>query len=911
MRPLRLTLQAFGPYKDNMVVEFSRLGGLFLISGPTGGGKTSLLDGICFALYGASTGGQRTFPQMRCDNAPQELPTLVELEFALQGKTYRFHRELELTVNRKGEVREVFTHECWELTPAGPVLLASGSASSVREKAEELLHLKREQFAQVIVLPQGDFQRLLKANSVEKTGILKTLFPVGQWDRLTDRFRARAGELESQAKDRAHQRTSLLEQAGVPDTNGLADLVETLKTCKEELTQQAKAGEETLKGQRELFQAARNHLQLETARNQAAAAYQKAQEDQKREEAGAEELDQLRQRLRDLQKAGQGLAARKVALQQQKALLVNAASAQQEADRQQKAADELRKQLAQLQRDSQQLDQTLEAEKSQVKEQEQALTALPDLQGIRKQLEDFQRLSQEYIQKRNQLAQEKEREQAAQKDLGEQDVVLECLEKELQAQEQLRQQHAALDLAATLREGEPCPVCGSVHHPHPTQQREVYDPRKLAALRKRLEEAQKSHTSFSRNLAAVQATVHQLEQELQQKGEQGREQKQALKVVDQRDLQKRLEEARRQEAEAKAKAQGHALAQKRMELLESRKQGNSREQTSLQVKITQLETTVQEKQALAREAQQKCDGLDREAVEGALRENGVLTRKNEEQSQGLTKEIQVREDARTQAATTLQLTRKTWEQAEQAWKDCPTPWEERPDPAALEDSIRKLEKETPRIRQELGKVESTLAARQGALKTVRELDEKIASLGEAYQRIEGLAQCLNGSKEAKIPITTYVLGVMLEEVLVSANQVFNHLSQGRYALQHQRDARGGNAKKGLEIEVLDSFSNQARAVETLSGGELFLASLSLAIGLSDVVQKSSGAVQLDSLFIDEGFGSLDKDTMDTAMQALIHLQTSGRLIGIISHVAELQERIPQQITITRDSEGFSHAAIRD
>ena len=155
MRPLRLTLQAFGPYKEKMVVDFTQLGGLFLISGPTGGGKTSLLDGICFALYGASTGGQRTFSQMRCDNAPQELPTLVELEFALQGKTYRFRRELELTVNRKGELREVLSNECWELTEEGPNLLASGSTLSVREKAEELLHLKREQFAQVIVLPKG------------------------------------------------------------------------------------------------------------------------------------------------------------------------------------------------------------------------------------------------------------------------------------------------------------------------------------------------------------------------------------------------------------------------------------------------------------------------------------------------------------------------------------------------------------------------------------------------------------------------------------------------------------------------------------------------------------------------------------------------------------------------------------
>ena len=911
MRPLRLTLQAFGPYKEKMTVDFTRLGGLFLISGPTGGGKTSLLDGICFALYGASTGGQRTFSQMRCDNAPKSLPTVVELEFALQGKSYRFRRELELNVNRKGELREVLTNECWELAEDGPSLLASGSSLAVREKAEELLRLKREQFAQVIVLPQGDFQRLLKANSVEKTEILKTLFPVGLWDKLSERFRTRANQLEAQGRDHRQKRGSLLEQAGISDTPELEAAAAELKEKKQRLSQEAKASEETLKQQRELFQAARNYQRLETARTQAQEAFQKAQAAHEKQESSAHEILHLRERLQELQKSAQTLAAEKVTLNQQKGLLANADAAWAEAQRQQKAADSLRQQLTQLQTAAQTLEEMQQQAKAALKGAEQALAALPGLQQARKQLEDFGEIWRDYAALKERLHKGTLQQKAAGQELQEKGILLESLKAALDEQERLRQQHAALDLASTLQEGKPCPVCGSLHHPAPTRKQELYNPQKLSKLRAQLDQAQKSHTASARNLAAIQATVAQLEEELRQKGQQGKEKNKLLGIVNREDLQTRTAAARQEEASAAKKAERYAPGQKALERLEGEKQSNSAQQNAVQVRITQLETGVQQKQEQAQVAQQKCDGLDAGAVEAALRKNQELSLENDRHSKALSGEIQAREDARTQAATRLKLTGEAWEQAEQAWRSCPTPWEEPPELPALEETIRRLEEESPKLRQELGKAESTLASRQEALRVVQDLDGKLKDLDAQYQRLEGLSQCLNGSKEVKIPITTYVLGVMLEEVLVSANQVFGSLSQGRYALQHQKAVRGGNAKKGLEIEVLDSFSNQARAVETLSGGELFLASLSLAIGLSDVVQKSSGAVQLDSLFIDEGFGSLDKETMDTAMQALIHLQTSGRLIGIISHVAELKERIPQQITITRDQDGFSHAAVRD
>ena len=182
MRPLRLLLQAFGPYLEKTELDLTQFDetGLFLITGPTGGGKTSLLDAMCFALYCKATGGKRSFGGMRCMSAPQELPTLVEFDFSLQGETYRFRRSQYTHINRNTKAPELReTHECFRLEEGEFRLVESGSESAVRRRAEELLHLTCEQFSQVIVLPQGEFLRLLRANSNDKGEMLKTLFPPG------------------------------------------------------------------------------------------------------------------------------------------------------------------------------------------------------------------------------------------------------------------------------------------------------------------------------------------------------------------------------------------------------------------------------------------------------------------------------------------------------------------------------------------------------------------------------------------------------------------------------------------------------------------------------------------------------------------------------------------------------------
>ena len=235
---------------------------------------------------------------------------------------------------------------------------------------------------------------------------------------------------------------------------------------------------------------------------------------------------------------------------------------------------------------------------------------------------------------------------------------------------------------------------------------------------------------------------------------------------------------------------------------------------------------------------------------------------------------------------------------------------EQPDLNAQRKRQAQAQEAAAQAAQAVGKLEQTALAAKESLGRLRKLEEKGKKLEEEYGRTNRLAALLSGKNACKVPLHQFVLGVMLDDILSSANQFFATLSSGRYSLSRVVGTTSGNALGGLDLEVIDAYTGGARAVETLSGGELFLASLSLAFGLSDVVQSYSGGVHLDSLFIDEGFGSLDQETLDTAMKALAQLQHMGRTIGIISHVSELKNRIAAQIVVGKDRNGGSTVRIR-
>ena len=458
--------------------------------------------------------------------------------------------------------------------------------------------------------------------------------------------------------------------------------------------------------------------------------------------------------------------------------------------------------------------------------------------------------------------------------------------------------------------GKPCPVCGALEHPSPAAGQEtLLEPRQLESLRQEEKSARQAQVKAAALAASRKAEADQAMEAVSQQEAAWKEAAASAGDFTREEAAAQLAQAAALAEKAKGEAARLEAAKEKLRALEKERDACQQRETALREKLSALEAQAQELERRAQEAQAACAGLDHSALEEAIQAKGRAYDAKEKAAAQLLQEAQEEDAQRERAQAALSLAQQALEKANAQWQACPTPWEERPQLPQLRQQCQTLRQESLSRREELGKATSARQALEGALQEARRLEEELTALEGQLSRVARLSKSLSGSNPMKMPILQYVLSVMLEEVLGSANRFFATLSRGRYALR-LKDGPATRGYGGLDLEVLDGASMLPRSIETLSGGEQFLASLSLAFGLSDVVQNHSGAVRLDSLFIDEGFGSLDGETLDTAMKALAMLQSGGRLIGIISHVSELKNRIPCRVEVSRDAAGFSHAAIK-
>ena len=391
MRPLRLFLQAFGPYLEPTELDFTQFTdtGLFLITGPTGGGKTSLLDAMCFALYCRATGGRRTFSSMRCMSAGQDQPTVVEFDFSLQGEEYRFRRSIFLRVNRNTKLPQPRdSHQCFRREQGEFVLLESGSESAVRRRAEELLHLSCEQFSQVIVLPQGDFLRLLRASSQEKGDMLRTLFSAQVWTDIKDKFQQRAKALEEDSRRLQAMKESLLTQEGAATPQELSQSVEALEASLGQLQKEAKA----LEGQREqnrvLLEAGERWDRLEQACAAGQERLEAARQRQAALEAQLPALEEKRERAKALRRQSVELAQQAAQLEEKQRQAEQAQAAQNQAQATRLAQERESKSLDALVLQGQKLDAQMEKGRQFVAQSQEAAQVLP---GLLERCQELQR----------------------------------------------------------------------------------------------------------------------------------------------------------------------------------------------------------------------------------------------------------------------------------------------------------------------------------------------------------------------------------------------------------------------------------------------------------------------------------------------------------------------------------------
>ncbi len=1010
MKPISLTMQAFGPYLDAATVDFSRLGEhpIFLITGSTGGGKTTILDAMCFALYCRATGGRRSWGSMRSTSAPDDRATLVDFAFSLGGEEYRFCRSQAVHIVRGSGRREIREeHLCYKKEQGEWQLLLSGSETKIRERAQLLLGLTCEQFSQVIVLPQGDFLKLLRANSVHKAEILQTLFATKLWADVAKRCKTMAEEFSQKAGECRAARLSILEREGVETKEALEEKNQQAEHSLKEMQRQASVLQAELEKERillanakELEQKFQKKMTLEQSWKQLCG--QEKTMEQKREIAVLGRKMQQVFPYVQAWKAAEQEAAAKVRVQMQaeasqkeaEAAYLNAEKVAGEIPvwREQAAAwkqewmqlqesyqnavrlDEISRQLhekqetiAQQKKQKEQAEVQYQTTKTRLKNGEKHVAqAQDDMQKLPHWLQETQKWEkyQELFQgRREKEAAWKKAEEAfqeAERSRQKYAVQADAQRSKLEQEEARLRQDQAYSLASVLQEGEACPVCGSQHHPFPAKAKGSYNAQQLELLRGSVQEQEQALRTWEQtaNLAKVKmeqcASDYQAQQALCQEISLSEEELETQRKTAQMSLtsaqqaasrlekyRKAMEQIQREQEQAqKAKEEAVEMLgklEKEAAVLQTsqeeilRQVGAAGSMDEIKAKQTKLKKQEQQWTQKADDAEKRL-ALAKTAfavaqTEGssaklAFQEAAEKTRQAKEAMERSVAQVgldpamdfqsfQRNEEelsALEQQITRYEQERHTVEEQYRAY-EAELEGKELPDVQGLAEKQTELQEQSQTMAQHLGGLLQQLEMGRQSLEQLDSLARNSTEAEEKFSQISRLSQLLLGKNPLKIPLQQFVLGIMLDDILSCANRFFSMLSQGRYSLRRIVGNTGGNSFGGLDLEVLDANMGGARSIETLSGGEQFLASLSLAFGLSDVVQSYSGSVRLDSIFIDEGFGSLDQETLDTAMKALAQIQKMGRTIGIISHVSELKGRIAARIEVGRKPSGSAAISI--
>ncbi|MFF2009768.1 AAA family ATPase [Streptomyces sp. NPDC058195] len=1010
MRLHRLAVTAFGPFGTTQEIDFDALSsaGLFLLHGPTGAGKTSVLDAVCYALYGAVPGARQSpGTSLRSDHAPVDLATEIRLELTVGGRRLEVtRRPAQPRPKKKGHgftteraqsyLREHDTDDGWR-----PL---SRSHQEIGEEITQLIGMSREQFCQVVLLPQGDFARFLRADAEARGKLLGRLFDTHRFAAVEDRLaelrrgaetKVRAGDERvlavvqriAQAAGPTGREVPLPElQAGDP---GLADIVlewaATARSAARERLDIATCSVGAAEGRqseaRQCLDLAREIAALQqrhadTLRRAAALETRRADHDRHRErlawarkaelvvpamelceeaerahgtacrqrddaraalpgslgEAGAEQLAELERRLR--QELG-GLEAAQRAERRSARIDTERAALEYQA----RADDELIREAETWLAD---WETTRDGLRARIETAQDAATRAEQLAG---RLEPA----------RARLAAARCRDARAAQVSAATDQLAEARERAAAAHEtwldlrERRLRDIAAELAAELVDGEDCKVCGSAEHPRPARAAEGHvdkaaEERALGVYR----HTEEARTRAERELGAVreQYTVARAaarEAELPQPGERTGTAGPAgasadptavelAALVDQlADLhaeahhtasgthaaREALAAAEREQAE---RLDGRRLAERRAAARTSQREALDREQAALE---TELATARGEAASVTEHAAllERRVALLASAAEAVREEEAAAQRRKDADDRLADAAFRAGFDTPHAAAGALvdDAAQRELQHLVDAWQTEAAAVADRlaePDTRAAADRPRAevtgAQAACDAAERSLRDATAALAAarerRAELARLSREAEREVRGLGplrEEYDRVARLAGLTAGTSadnERKMRLESYVLAARLEQVAAAATARLQRMSSGRYTLVHS-DARTGGRRSGLGLHVVDAWTGRERDTATLSGGETFFASLALALGLADVVTDEAGGVRLDTLFIDEGFGSLDEQTLDEVLDVLDSLRERDRSVGIVSHVADLRRRIPAQLEVVKERQG--------
>lgn len=919
MRPIKLKISAFGPYAGVTEFDFDKLGkgGLYLITGDTGAGKTTIFDAITYALYGEVSGSNRDASMIRSKYADDSTPTEVELNFSYHGKEYTVKRNPEYMRARKtgeGMTKQVAGAEF--IYPDGK---AVDKLKEVNNAVKDVIGIDRNQFCQIAMIAQGDFLKLLLAPTDERMKIFRHIFKTEKFLDLQERLRRESGALSDECSSIKQSIAQYI--GGIACSEDNADYIEVNKakegllTTEDTIALVGKLIDDDKEAEQKLATskaAIQKELDAVKAKITKAKDIESAKKDLQQNESKFDELSEQKEVLTDnYNKAKENLP--KVSEYTDNIAQIRAALPEY---------DELnlkQKTVAGNKAVIEDSNTKVAALDIEIKALSNEITALTDeeksIQNVgeeklkleaEKATLDEQTLKLNTLQENiNDLAKKEETYLDAIKKYEEKAQVASNVDTKFKAKNKAYLDSQAGILADTLKSGMPCPVCGSTEHPN-IATKEEHAPTKAD-----LDELQE--TLNNANTAANNA----------------REKAGSLKgMLDEKKNSVAIEVERLLGDIPLADAQ-IAITDRILDIKKSVK--------SIEEKIELEEKKLARKTQIEKLIPKKNEALEtkkddllkcREITNTKLAENSILEARVIELKEKLTFDSKGSAEAKVEELTKavnkiqkdIELAQKNLTECNETLASLKSAKEEilkRLDgdedvdldnelelQSELEDKIKSIEKDEKRVH-------SRITTNTIALENILAKSTSLIESEKRYQWVKALSNTANGSisGKEKIMLETYIQMNYFDRIIARANTRLMIMTDGQYDLVRRKEALSKQGRTGLDLDVIDHYNGSTRSVKSLSGGESFKASLALALGLSDEIQSSAGGIKLDTMFIDEGFGSLDEESLAQAMKALTSLADNNRLVGIISHVGELKQRIDKQIIVTKDKSGGSRANI--
>lgn len=993
MMPISLTLSAFGPYPDTITIDFESFqeDGLFLITGPTGSGKTMIFDAMIFALYGKTSGQIRQTDSLRCDHALNEIPTFVEFSFSLHQQNYTIKRNPKYYLEGKKTPKQ----------PSALLTLPDGKMvegiKEVNQKMISLLGVDDQQFKQICMIAQGEFTKLIMASSDEREKVLRELFHSETYQKLEEKLKVHLKTYQDKYDLLLNKRKDLMQELQVEDHQEYLSKQTKLIASQQKEYDDLKKDLDQKKQQLQLYRLQNQRLiQLKDLKQQF--------QDLKKQENDYQELNKTVDTLKKAQETNY--------------LYISYIKQQKKLQTLKLNQEDFLKQLKKLEKDYQEKkvqadfltvkQQTKEKLQNQIQETKQLINQIyqyqNDYQNLQTLKQQYRMLDEEhklFLKKKekfeNGLQRDQERIQSEQQvqskyelikqqyvRLNEQkvkvhqlsdyyDQILKLNENKSDLQEEYTVVEKQVDhekmqynqmeklyfrkqagiFALQLKEDQPCPICGSLHHPHPAQiEKEDITKEKLDQQAKKVKQQEHRLQDILQKILLSNQKKEMLVKQTKQLSSELNIQEEISKEIFIKELDHLSKDEKRMKKEylelqdelkyIQKLKKSVALSLKDMSTYESKELKQAQSLENIQVQIHQLsgklddslrqyeigevnknyqqvqkeyrqlsleiETIQQDYEKVKNkyleiktkisslnqqiiQEQEIYDELDNKyhtALDAFINEEEFLNLKTQ------INQISILEKKYQDYLISLKSLNEQIISLENEVKDSTYV-----DLSSLSETIKEVNQQLREKNDDLEKLKIDYSLKEKMIKDIQKINQQLEKDEDTYQIYLDLYNLASGKNNARVSIERYVLATYFENMLIYANVIMKQLSQGRYQLLRKDDAGKGRSQQGLELDVFDQESGNIRSIKTLSGGESFKAALSLALGLSRMVQDYAGGIELNTLFIDEGFGSLDSQSLDQAMNCLMELHHENKLIGIISHVSDLKDRIERQLVVER------------